>query len=94
MTKRIQVSNAGGNYPLWRGDGRELFYVAPDGLLMAVEVEPEGDRLASRPRELFQMNLPFSAASTIYRYAVTADGQRFLCQNLLDRPAPVIIVDR
>ncbi len=94
MDNRVQVSNAGGNYPLWRGDGRELFYLAPDGVLMAVNVDPSTNRLVSRPRELFQMNLPFSAAPTIYRYAVAADGQRFLCQNLLDRPAPVVVVDR
>ena len=31
-----QVSSAGGMQPRWRRDGRELFYLAPDGKLMAL----------------------------------------------------------
>ncbi len=34
----VLVSRGGGTAPRWRGDGRELFYVAPDGKMMAVEV--------------------------------------------------------
>jgi len=37
---RIQVSNNGGAQPRWRRDGRELFYIALDGRLMAVPVKP------------------------------------------------------
>src|SRR5215469_12701935 len=33
------VSTTGGTQPRWRGDGKELFYVAPDGKLMAVEIK-------------------------------------------------------
>ncbi len=32
------VSAAGGVQPRWRRDGHELFYVAPDGRLMAVPI--------------------------------------------------------
>lgn len=91
MDRRIQVSNIGGNYPLWRGDGRELYYIAPDGLLMAVEVGR--DMTVSAPKMLFQLNLPFSPAPTIYRYAVSKDGQRFLCQNLTEQPSPAVRID-
>jgi serine/threonine protein kinase/Tol biopolymer transport system component len=41
--KRL-VSTAGGSQPRWRSDGQELFYVAPDGYLMAVRW--------GRPRDL------------------------------------------
>src|SRR5262249_48030569 len=34
----VLVSGGGGTEPRWRGDGRELFYVAPNGKMMAVEV--------------------------------------------------------
>jgi Tol biopolymer transport system component len=34
----VLVSRGGGAAPRWRGDGRELFYLAPDGKMMAVEV--------------------------------------------------------
>ena len=33
-----RVSTRGGAQAHWRGDGKELFYLAPDGNLMAVEV--------------------------------------------------------
>jgi eukaryotic-like serine/threonine-protein kinase len=34
----IQISKGGGTGPRWRGDGKELFYRAPDGKVMAVEM--------------------------------------------------------
>ena len=36
------VSTKGGTSPLWRGDGKELFYDSGDGKLMAVEVKTGG----------------------------------------------------
>jgi len=48
------VSTGGGIEPRWRGDGKELFYLAPDRRLMAVGVKSAGDRLeAGIPRALF-----------------------------------------
>jgi Tol biopolymer transport system component len=32
------ISKSGGTEPRWRGDGKELFYVAPDAKLMSVEI--------------------------------------------------------
>ena len=34
-----QISTAGGGNPMWRGDGKEIFYLAPDGKLMSVPIE-------------------------------------------------------
>ena len=34
----VLVSHGGGTGPRWRGDGRELFYLAPNGKMMAVEL--------------------------------------------------------
>ena len=36
---KYQVSRDGGGFPVWRADGKELFYIAPDATLMAVPVE-------------------------------------------------------
>jgi Tol biopolymer transport system component len=33
-----QVSVAGGILPLWRSDGKELYYVNPDGAMMAASI--------------------------------------------------------
>ena len=37
-----RVSTAGGTRPLWAPNGQELFFVAPDGALMAVRVDARG----------------------------------------------------
>ena len=37
FTDKRRVSVAGGVQPRWRGDGRELFYLAPDGTMMVVQ---------------------------------------------------------
>ena len=34
------VSQGGGIIPQWQGDGRALYWVTPDGVLMAAEVKP------------------------------------------------------
>ena len=73
------ISLRGGGEPVWRHDGRELFYLSADRTLMAVEVSAVGDTLrVSSPRALFKP--PVTGALNDYRshYAVTSDGQRFI----------------
>jgi Tol biopolymer transport system component/tRNA A-37 threonylcarbamoyl transferase component Bud32 len=69
---RRQISTAGGGLPLWRGDGRELFYIDPSGELMSVDMTSE----AATPKALF--HLPGFA------YDVTRDGQRFIVDQPVD----------
>lgn len=74
---RRQVSNAGGSEARWRADGRELYYVAPGGRVMAVEVAagPQGLEVGM-PRELF--SVPDMITGVLHAFDVTGDGQRFL----------------
>ena len=44
---RWQVSTNGGRYPRWRGDGRELYFLALDGTMMAVPVDGSGPSFRS-----------------------------------------------
>jgi len=37
-----QVSTGGGTYPRWRADGKELYFIGPDGKLMAATVSSDG----------------------------------------------------
>jgi hypothetical protein len=74
-----QVSTAGGLDPRWRRDGKELFYVAPDGKVMAVDVSTGAAFEAGTPHALFATSLKNASGS---KYDVSADGQRFL----LNRP--------
>jgi Tol biopolymer transport system component len=74
-----KVSPAGGSEPRWRRDGKELYYLAPDGKLMAVEVKAGATFEAGVAKPLFQIRRrePISA-SDLFSYDVSADGQRFL----------------
>ena len=81
-----QISRGGGMQPVWRGDGRELFYVSLDGVLTAVNIGGDRTLTASAPQPLFQTTLPIVLAPFRTAYAVSADGQRFLLNSL--RPNP------
>jgi serine/threonine protein kinase/Tol biopolymer transport system component len=70
------VSNGGGSNPLWRRDGKELFYRRAQGV-MAVEVTPGAVFKSGQPKQLFPVQ--FAAIQGFgYNLDVTADGQRFL----------------
>ena len=77
-----QISTAGGLAPLWRSDGRELFFHALDGKLMAVQVENGSSMKTTPPATLFSF-LPAGALITPY-YSVAADGQRFLLSTMVE----------
>ena len=75
--QRWQVSTAGGVQPLWRGDGRELFYLEPDGQLVSVDVSAAPSFTVGSRRPLFRTDL-HDPSFMVEDYGVTADGQRFL----------------
>jgi eukaryotic-like serine/threonine-protein kinase len=76
FTSKRQISSGGGVEPQWRADGRELFYLAPDSSMMSVRVEARPEFTASPPTRLFATNI--APDPNVPRYAVTADGRRFL----------------
>ena len=72
------ISTGGGSEPRWRGDGKELYYLAPDGKLMAVEITTNPVFRAGAPNALFQTP-PQGAFTTLgYSWVLTPDGKRFL----------------
>lgn len=78
---RRVVSRGGGHSPRWRADGRELFYVAGDGTLVAVPITDDG--VSGEPSPLFRV--PGSAANSdatgrrlAMQWDVASDGTRFL----------------
>jgi eukaryotic-like serine/threonine-protein kinase len=76
FTSKRQISDAGGVQPQWRGDGRELFYLASDGSMMSVRLDTRSGLTVSAPSHLFSTKL--ATNPNLAQYAVTADGQRFL----------------
>ena len=70
------LSTHGGSEPQWRGDGKELYYLAPDRNVMAVECVTTPVFVAGPPKALFAA--PQSTATFPYGWDVTPDGKRFL----------------
>jgi Tol biopolymer transport system component len=92
FSSRRQASNAGGMAPVWRADGKELFYLAPDGKMMAAAFQGGAQPETSTPVELFQTRL--RADNRYNQYTVTRDGQRFLVYDPVeenDRPYFVVM---
>jgi hypothetical protein len=73
---KSKVSRDGGTHPVWRADGRELFYLASDSTMMAVSVGAGRSFDAGRPQALFPSNAWRLTPNQVY--AATKDGQRFL----------------
>ena len=71
-----QVSLAGGAQPRWRGDGRELFFIDPQGKMMSATVERGSPAKIGIPRKLIDTGL--IPDPTINQYAVTKEGLKFL----------------
>jgi Tol biopolymer transport system component len=89
---RYPVSLSGGVMPLWRRDGKELFYAAPDGTLMAAPVETQPQFSTGRPKALFVVSgLGFDSGSD-QRFDVSADGNRFLMPESSDAVAKIRVV--
>jgi Tol biopolymer transport system component len=76
-----QVSTQGGRDPMWRNDGKELFFLSPGGRLMSVDVQAGGGSL--------QLGIPKPILTGVvsdgnpigHNYAVSTDGQRFLIRT-------------
>jgi Tol biopolymer transport system component len=66
-----RVSRAGGFLPRFRGDGAEIFFFQPDGMMMAASLADE----SAAPRSLFHIE---GVTALDFDYDVARDGQRFL----------------
>ena len=88
-----RISTAGGAQPRWRGDGKELFFVAADGKMTAVAVKAVTERKPS-----FEAGAPVPLFDAFvkppFQYDVTADGKRFLVNTTTPLPVspPLTVV--
>ena len=72
---KSSVSAGGGQWAQWRQDGKEIFYISPEGQLMAAEIGVIGGRLeVGRVQKLFDGVI----TNRDRTYDVSSDGQRFL----------------
>src|SRR5262249_34229805 len=86
--EELKVSQGGGDVGNWRADGKEIFYRAPDGAIMAVNVTTSPALQLGTPRVLFRSEATFAD------WAVAPDGQRFLIPVPVenDAAAPYTVV--
>jgi Tol biopolymer transport system component len=78
---RQKVSREGGRAPVWRRDGRELFYVTggEPRHMIVIDVRPGADFSAGTPRVLFDLPVELmTSAFPIAGYDASKDGGRFL----------------
>lgn len=80
--ERRQVSNNGGDFPQWRKDGKELFFLGDDLNVMSVDLTDEN----AVPKALFR--------GPAYMFRVSGDGQRFLINDPLQdvSKVPVTVI--
>jgi Tol biopolymer transport system component len=81
------VSPNGGSFPIWRRDGRELFYRAPGGQLMAVPIAAGSELQPGVAVPLFNPSAAVGALGLGTFYDVAPDG-RFLINVFVERTSP------
>jgi len=88
---RWQISREGGTYPVWRHDGKQIYFIGYSVQLMAVDVHPLADGFevgSSQP--LFEVRSVLALGSP---YDVSPDGKRFLVlTEPIVSPSPMMLV--
>jgi len=96
-----QLTTAGGSQPRWRPDGKELFYVALDGRLMAVPIAVGADRQLEtgtavalfRPQLASGPNINSGGNGSRAQYAVARDGRFLMNVTVAEAtPTPITVV--
>ena len=96
-----QISQAGGSSPRWRRDGKELFYLAANSELMAVEVDGAGSVFqVAAVRPLFPVLLKTGASrldlaptSEQISYDASSDGKWFVVNSPpTGDPPPITLI--
>ncbi len=93
---KTRISENGGTSVSWAPDDNKLFYFAPDGTLMEVQISfstsGAGIEKVGAPVRLFQPNVN-SVQDFRRRYAVSPDGKRFLVDTIVEEPvAPITVI--
>jgi hypothetical protein len=88
----VRISAGGGEHPIWRRDGQELFYLTPSDEVMAVDVSNVERTFApGDSHRLFQMVMNDITRDYLAPFDVAPDGQRFLV-NAPDPPQPLTLI--
>ena len=89
-----QISASGGIHPAWARDGSEIYFVAPNGMLMAAPLRrPQPGLLEpGRPQALFQGRMYGGSDLNVgQNYDISRDG-RFLLNTVLESAPPITLL--
>ena len=87
------VSLAGGMHPRWRSDGKEVFFLAPDGYVMAASVTYRPSLEIGTPTRLFRVTMVDIIHGLVAPYDVAPDGSRFLVvAPVQSSPVPLTLI--
>jgi serine/threonine-protein kinase len=81
---RWQVSTTGGAVARWAHSGRELYYEAPSGDMMAVPVTPGPIFTPAAPRRLFSFGVGLVNSTAVPLYDLMPDDQEFVMVRLAE----------
>jgi Tol biopolymer transport system component len=70
--KPVILTHDGGRTPLWRGDGKELFYLKEDGTAVGIDIDTSAGIKAGTPKSLFKI-----PAGVLF-WDASPGGSRFL----------------
>ena len=73
-----QISTQGGMSSRWNGNGKELFYMAPDGTVMSVEVSGSVVLQSGIPKALFKPKGLVSQPGQYFNWDASSDGKKFI----------------
>ena len=89
---RVRGSPAGGSWPRWGRDGKELLYLAPDDTLTVATVAGGASGFAvGAVRPMFATHPRPFARLDAYAYDVSPDGQRILINTLVEAKTSLAI---
>ena len=85
-----QISTHGGRSPRWRGDGKEIYWLSPQGQIMAAQIENNDNAIEVHTPETV---LRAGIEMVIFEpYDVTRDGKRFIVNTLSDMDDPLTLM--
>jgi serine/threonine protein kinase len=89
-----QISNGGGAQPMWRRDGKELFFIGEDRKLYATDIRAGSTFEFGMPHSLFEVpNKAYVFEVRDKAYVPSRNGERFLVSMSPDAaPSPINIV--
>jgi Tol biopolymer transport system component len=83
-----QISTSGGQYPRWRGDGKELFFLAADTVMAAEADAKNGSFQVGAVKPLFAAFAQDSAMP----FDVSADGRRFIIVSVPEQSSAITLL--